>query len=83
MLPNPACRFILVAPPVSFNPGRFASAYMLGDCSFFECLDFDASQPSRVHLIPRKPGGGAAKVGPMQMHLGWVWQSAPGRHEMQ
>lgn len=46
-------RHIIVAPPVSFNPQRFATAYMVGDVSFEECHDFDAEAPSQIHLIPR------------------------------
>lgn len=39
-------------PSVSFNPQRFATAYMVGDSSFAECLDFK-EEPSKIHLIPR------------------------------
>eukprot|EP00200_Dunaliella_tertiolecta_P013904 CAMPEP_0202391636 /NCGR_PEP_ID=MMETSP1127-20130417/91940_1 /ASSEMBLY_ACC=CAM_ASM_000462 /TAXON_ID=3047 /ORGANISM="Dunaliella tertiolecta, Strain CCMP1320" /LENGTH=687 /DNA_ID=CAMNT_0048994083 /DNA_START=45 /DNA_END=2107 /DNA_ORIENTATION=- len=45
--------YVLVAPPVAFNGQRFATSYMLGDVSFSECLDFDSTQPSKIHLVPR------------------------------
>ncbi|KAF5831298.1 hypothetical protein DUNSADRAFT_13327 [Dunaliella salina] len=45
--------YVLVAPPVAFNGPRFATSYLLGDVSFAECFDFDATQPSKIHLVPR------------------------------
>lgn len=37
---------------------RLASKYTIGEASFAECVDFNADEPAKLHLIPRGSGKG-------------------------
>lgn len=51
--------YVIVQGPVNFNAFKFATQYAFSRCSIVECLVYDESQPTKVHIVPR-PGGAAA-----------------------
>ncbi|KAG2494565.1 hypothetical protein HYH03_007331 [Edaphochlamys debaryana] len=53
----------LIVGPITLQPAKFASQYMLGRCSIAECLVFDEAKPTRIMFFPRpgRPSGKALK----------------------
>jgi all-trans-8'-apo-beta-carotenal 15,15'-oxygenase len=55
--------YIVVAGPIDFSPGKFVTEYFTSRCSIAECLVYDPTKQTKVHLIPRPRGKAAgAKV---------------------
>ncbi|KAF6256619.1 carotenoid oxygenase [Scenedesmus sp. NREL 46B-D3] len=51
--------YVVIAGPVNFDAPKFVSQYLTSRCSIAECLVYDPSKPTKVHLVPR-PNGAAA-----------------------
>jgi all-trans-8'-apo-beta-carotenal 15,15'-oxygenase len=50
--------YVIVQGPVNFNAFKFATQYAFSRCSIVECLVYDETKPTRVHIVPR-PGSAA------------------------
>ncbi|GIL87071.1 hypothetical protein Vretifemale_15228, partial [Volvox reticuliferus] len=53
--------YIFVLSAMDFDAAKFATSYLLSQCSVAECLAFNPSKPSRVVLVPR-PGRPSGRV---------------------
>eukprot|EP00882_Tetradesmus_deserticola_P005777 GHRQ01006082.1.p1 GENE.GHRQ01006082.1~~GHRQ01006082.1.p1 ORF type:complete len:350 (+),score=137.95 GHRQ01006082.1:568-1617(+) len=51
--------YVVVAGPVNFDAAKFATQYLTSRCSIAECLVYDPSQTTKVHLVPRPQGAAA------------------------
>eukprot|EP00879_Flechtneria_rotunda_P011797 GHRR01012324.1.p1 GENE.GHRR01012324.1~~GHRR01012324.1.p1 ORF type:complete len:443 (+),score=168.86 GHRR01012324.1:948-2276(+) len=58
--------YVVVVGPVDFSVSKFVTEYFTSRCSIAECLLYDPSKPSKVHLVPR-PAGAAAGTAPYVM----------------
>lgn len=50
--------YVFLQNPIRLNLYKFVTQYMLGKAGVAECLEFDTSQKSLIHLIPRPGKGG-------------------------
>ena len=48
--------YVVVAGPVNFDAAKFVTQYFTSRCSIAECLVYDPSKPTKVHLVPRPRG---------------------------
>ncbi len=53
--------YVIVQGPVNFNALKFATQYAFSRCSIVECLVYDETKPTKVHIVPR-PGSAAGEA---------------------
>jgi all-trans-8'-apo-beta-carotenal 15,15'-oxygenase len=63
--------YIIVEGPVQFSVQKFLREYLLSRCSVAECLVYEPSEQTRVHVIPRHKGQAGE----------WVWLGRDGGFE--
>ena len=83
--------YIFVENPVRMNLGKLLTKYMFGKACIAECLGYDPSRPTKIHVIPRPgrpgsppPGADAYRtyVAPspfFSFHHINAWETAEGR----
>lgn len=54
--------YVLLQNPTRLNFRKLLFEYVPGRCSIAECIQYDDSLPTRVHLVPRPGSGATAKV---------------------
>jgi all-trans-8'-apo-beta-carotenal 15,15'-oxygenase len=54
--------YVVVMGPIVFSPSKFITEYITSRCSIAECLVYDPSTPTKIHLVPR-PKAAAGRKG--------------------
>lgn len=54
--------YIILENPIKMNFGKLLSKYALAKACLAECLEYQASKPTKIHVIPR-PGKQSSVLG--------------------
>jgi all-trans-8'-apo-beta-carotenal 15,15'-oxygenase len=67
--------YMVVAGPVNFDAAKFVTQYFTSRCSIAECLVYNPSKPTKVHLVPRPKGaaGGRRLADTFQQEAAMQW----------
>lgn len=58
--------YIVLENPIKMNFGKLLSKYALGKACLAECLEYQASRPTKIHVIAR-PGKQSSILGMLQL----------------